>query len=307
MRSVFALVSVVAASPNDLVSLGLKNLDPDCVKDNCKEPMSACKNGIGKGGKDCSQRLSCSMNRDDFENCFTGLKWSDLENDEVKIFDCAKHSECMDVKTPGMSLLELQVHERGLVSAKQHAEDMARVNELEEMVEGLKKKAIASAQAEAAQKAMVEKAAEMIAENRAMLKKVSEDKDIDPKSKLEMMNTLQKDLANIKTKIASGMEGFMEMIDHGFNIKQPTSFVQVRPSSLSDQGAGMTSQATVQMNDILHKWERGIKSPSLMQAKNTDESTEMIQKATLQKDFEDNFRESYREAMMKANLRQEKH
>merc|ERR550537_266948 len=75
-------------------------LDADCTRESCVPQLTACADG---SDKDCLQRVEClheASGEEGYSSCLRDkdqhrMTWSELDNTEVKVLDCAHPNKCM--------------------------------------------------------------------------------------------------------------------------------------------------------------------------------------------------------------------
>ena len=101
----------------------LDKLDVSCTRDNCVKQLTPCADGADK---DCLARVECldQEKRVDADSpCLMDddhqeMKWTELDDTEVQILDCAHSHKCMpdewEAKSSFLEMLSTEMTRRGL-------------------------------------------------------------------------------------------------------------------------------------------------------------------------------------------------
>lgn len=207
----FVLLSVAAAAlhkPSPYVADDLGGIDALCVENNCGTQLATCMDGRGEGGKVCETRIKCIFN--DVSDaaqlsaaapCFEKEKWSDLNNDELQIFDCAKDQRCMADPSGASSFLQEEMKSRNLTT---HGEKMSMIQLQADMEDKMHGHMIDAAHGMMLMKAhmMYMSAAEKaVKETTSLIQEVMQDHDLDETDKLDSLHQLAAHLTDIQNGV----------------------------------------------------------------------------------------------------------
>lgn len=138
MLALIFAVGVTAADPHLVVTAFREGFDRMCTQHNCADAIEKCEHAIGDGGSQCAERLHCvrkidTKDENGLEGCYHETKWSDLKHDEIKVFDCAYHNQCLKESPEedgAMSLLQMheELHSRGMADAESVSVARTRVS-----------------------------------------------------------------------------------------------------------------------------------------------------------------------------------
>ena len=108
-----------ASLDSPLVDDFVDGFKAECTAQKCGAELEQCDGP----GSDCAKRANCVKQEGAMQPCFNNVHWSDLDDTEVKVFDCAHKHGCMphEYSPDGdassfLQILESEKKRRGLNS-----------------------------------------------------------------------------------------------------------------------------------------------------------------------------------------------
>jgi hypothetical protein len=190
-----SLLQNAHAGPSPYVLDYIDKMNGECTSSHCIDELDRCADG---SDPECQNRLNCirDAGTSNAGSCLKQMKWSQLDDTEVKVLDCAHSNKCMpnewQAQSSFLELLSKEKDERGL-----SAETSAAMTSEEK----------AALQVVAAHLVYLEKTEEMVKRTQGMMDEVLKDKSMGLEEKIEALHMLTGHLSLLQASAKKTMEG----------------------------------------------------------------------------------------------------
>jgi len=193
-----SLLQDFQAGPSPYVLDYIDKMNGDCTAAHCIDQLDRCSDG---SDPECQNRLNCIREAGgvgDAGQCLKQMKWSQLDDTEVKVLDCAHSNKCMpdefNMESSFLELLSKEKEKRGL--AEEGKASSAMTSEEQEALHVV-----------AAHLAYLQKTEEMVKRTQGMMEEVLQDKSMSLEDKIEALHMLTGHLSLLQDSAKKTMQG----------------------------------------------------------------------------------------------------
>jgi len=200
-----SLMQDLQAGPSPYVLDYITKLNSDCTSAHCVDQLDSCSDGTDA---DCQKRLTCIRDNglEDAGECLKSMKWSQLDNTEVKLLDCAHSNKCLPsdawTASQASSFAEVLAKEKeGRGLAEEEGKEGGTATAAEQAAEQ------AALEVVAAHLVHLEKTEEMVKQTQGLMDEVLKDKSMSLKEKIEDLHMLTDHLSFLQESAKKAMQG----------------------------------------------------------------------------------------------------
>jgi len=196
--AVASLLQDFQAGPSPYVLDYIDKMNGDCTAAHCIDQLDRCSDG---SDPECQNRLNCIREAGgvgDAGQCLKQMKWSQLDDTEVKVLDCAHSNKCMPdefkLESSFLEVLSKEKEKRGFAEEGKASSAMTSEEQ-------------AALQVVAAHLVYLEKTEEMVKRTQGMMDEVLKDKSMSLEDKIESLHMLTGHLSLLQDSAKKTMQG----------------------------------------------------------------------------------------------------